>query len=104
MTTARKFAFVWILAGGLLAAPLAAWLVSRIPARIMGVAVGGLIIMTNLKALFDATQLTGEQVTVGFTLFAAVWLGLTAWTAWRHERNRRLTQSLREAAEAEWSI
>ena len=93
-----------LLAGGLFAAPIAAWLVSRIPARIMGVAVGGLIIMTNLKTLFDATALTGEQVTVGFTLFAAAWLGLTAWTAWRHERGRRLALAIREAAETEWSI
>ncbi|MFT3875665.1 MAG: sulfite exporter TauE/SafE family protein [Propioniciclava sp.] len=89
-----------LLAGGLLAAPIAAWLVSRIPARIMGVAVGGLIIMTNLKTLFDATNLTAEQMTVGFTFFAAIWLGLTAWTAFRHEKARRA----REAAEGEYSI
>ena len=89
-----------LLAGGLLAAPVAAWLVSRIPARIMGVAVGGLIIMTNLKTLFDATGLSAEHMTIGFTFFAAVWLGLTAWTAFRHEKARRL----REAAEGEYSI
>ena len=47
---------------------------------------------------------TGEQVTVGFTLFAAAWLGLTAWTAWRHERARRQALAIREAAETEWSI
>ena len=61
-------------------------------------------VMTNLKTLFDASQLTSEQVTVGFTLFAAAWLGLTAWTAWRHERARRLALAIREAAETEWSI
>ena len=93
-----------LLIGGLAAAPLAAWLVSRIPARIMGVAVGGLIIMTNLKTLFDATGLSGEQLTVAFTAFTAAWLGLTAWTAYRHEQARRAEAALREAAEAEWSI
>ena len=93
-----------LLAGGLVAAPIAAWLVSRIPAQVMGVAVGGIIIMTNLKTLFDASQLTSEQVTVGFTLFAAVWVAMTAWTAWRHEKRRRAELAAREAAETEWSI
>ena len=93
-----------LLAGGLGAAPIAAWLVSRIPAQVMGVAVGGIIIMTNLKTLFDASQLTSEQVTVGFTLFAAVWVAMTAWTAWRHEKRRRAELAAREAAETEWSI
>lgn len=93
-----------LLIGGLLAAPLAAWLVARIPARIMGVAVGGLIIMTNLKTLFDATHLTAEQMTVGFTLFTAAWLALTAVTAWRHERARRAEVAVRAAADGEWSI
>jgi uncharacterized membrane protein YfcA len=93
-----------LLAGGLVAAPIAAWLVSRIPAQVMGVAVGGIIIMTNLKTLFDASQLSSEQVTVGFTLFAAVWVAMTAWTAWRHEKRRRAEVAAREAAETEWSI
>ena len=93
-----------LLIGGLLAAPIAAWLVARIPARIMGVAVGGLIIMTNLKTLFDATHLSAEQMTVGFTLFTAAWLTLTAITAWRHERTRRAEIAARAAADGEWSI
>ncbi|HMR49471.1 MAG TPA: sulfite exporter TauE/SafE family protein [Arachnia sp.] len=95
---------VALLLGGLVAAPIAAWLVSRIPAQIMGVAVGGIIIMTNLKTLFDASQLSSEQITVGFTVFAAIWVAMTAWTAWRHERNRRAEQAAREAAESEWAI
>ena len=95
---------VALLAGGLVAAPIAAWLVSRIPAQVMGVAVGGIIIMTNLKTLFDASQLSAEQVTVGFILFAAVWVAMTAWTAWRHEKRRRAELAAREAAETEWSI
>ncbi|SHJ64601.1 hypothetical protein SAMN02745244_02957 [Tessaracoccus bendigoensis DSM 12906] len=95
---------VALLAGGLVAAPIAAWLVSRIPAQVMGVAVGGIIIMTNLKTLFDASQLSAEQVTVGFILFAAVWVAMTAWTAWRHDRRRRAEAAAREAAESDWAI
>ncbi|MDF1487465.1 sulfite exporter TauE/SafE family protein [Tessaracoccus caeni] len=95
---------VALLLGGLVAAPIAAWLVSRIPAQIMGVAVGGIIIMTNLKTLFDASQLSSEQITVGFTVFAAVWVAMTAWTAWRYERRRRAEIAAKEASEMEWSI
>lgn len=95
---------VALLLGGLVAAPIAAWLVSRIPAQIMGVAVGGIIIMTNLKTLFDASQLSSEQITVGFTVFAAAWVAMTAWTAWRYERRRRAERAAKEAAEMEWSI
>jgi uncharacterized membrane protein YfcA len=36
-----------MLVGGLIAAPVAAWLVRRLPARILGVAVSGMIILTN---------------------------------------------------------
>ncbi len=95
---------VTLLLGGLVAAPIAAWLVSRIPAQIMGVAVGGIIIMTNLKTLFDASQLSSEQITVGFTVFAAIWVLMTAWTAWRFDRRRRAELAAKEAAEMEWSI
>lgn len=40
-----------MLAGGLLSAPLAAWLASRVPPRLLGVLVGGLIVVTNLRTL-----------------------------------------------------
>ena len=49
-----------LLLGGLIAAPIAAWLVSKLPARIMGIAVGGLIIMTNLRTLMKAGGVTGD--------------------------------------------
>jgi len=98
-----------LLVGGLVAAPIAAWLVSRIPARIMGVAVGGLVILTNLKTLFEAGRLSGARAVVGFTLFAAIWVVLIAWTAGRHGRARRAQTSTRqsteldETTEMEWS-
>ncbi|WP_420174828.1 sulfite exporter TauE/SafE family protein [Luteococcus sp. OSA5] len=41
-----------LLAGGLVAAPIAAWLVSRIPPQIMGGLVGGAIVVTNLGQVF----------------------------------------------------
>ncbi|MGK2881257.1 MAG: sulfite exporter TauE/SafE family protein [Mycobacterium sp.] len=46
--------FTWVLAlllGGVIAAPIAAWLVRHIPPRVLGSAVGGLIILTNTRTL-----------------------------------------------------
>lgn len=40
-----------LLVGGMLAAPLAAWLVARAPSRIIGVSVGALVIILNLSTL-----------------------------------------------------
>src|SRR3712207_6471741 len=43
-----------LLAGGVIAAPLAAYLVKVAPAHLLGVAVGGLILLTNVRILFRA--------------------------------------------------
>jgi uncharacterized protein len=42
-----------LLAGGLVAAPLAAYLVKIAPAYVLGVAVGGMILLTNTRTLFS---------------------------------------------------
>lgn len=47
-----------MLLGGLLAAPLAAWLVRHLPARVLGVAVSGLIILTNGPRALDSVGVT----------------------------------------------
>jgi uncharacterized membrane protein YfcA len=44
---------VAMLLGGVVAAPVAAWAVRHVPARPMGVAVGGLLLLTNLQQLSD---------------------------------------------------
>ena len=95
-------AVLTLLAGGLVAAPLAAWLVTRFPPRVMGVAVGGLVIMTNIRAIFTAAGLDEAGATAWFTLIAVVWLGLTAGTAYRHHREASAARTARK--EPEWSI
>lgn len=42
---------VALLIGGLIAAPIAAWLVRLIPPRILGSAVGGVIVLTNTRTI-----------------------------------------------------
>lgn len=46
-----------LLAGGIIAAPIAAYLVRIVPPRVLGAAVGGLIILTNSRTILRATDL-----------------------------------------------
>lgn len=46
---------VALLIGGLVAAPLAAWVVARMPAALLGASVGGLLVLTNVDTLLRAT-------------------------------------------------
>ncbi|AGT31968.1 membrane protein [Geobacillus genomosp. 3] len=49
----------WVLtlmAGGIVAAPIAAWLVRKLPSYLLGVLVGGLIILTNTRTLLHAWE------------------------------------------------
>ncbi|MFC3883511.1 sulfite exporter TauE/SafE family protein [Bacillus songklensis] len=46
----------WVIAlmiGGVIAAPIAAWLVKKLPAYLLGVLVGGFIILTNARTLIN---------------------------------------------------
>jgi uncharacterized protein len=68
-----------LLAGGLVAAPIAAWLVRRLPAQILGTAVGGLILVTNARTFGEAVGAGGDLVLGVVLALAAVWLmALTA--------------------------
>ena len=52
---------VAMLAGGVLAAPVAAWSIRFIPARGLGVAVGGLLFVTNIRELASYAGLGSER-------------------------------------------
>ena len=49
-----------LLVGGLIAAPLAALLVKVAPAHLLGVAVGGLIVLTNARVLFGVFDVSNS--------------------------------------------
>ncbi|HEX6989596.1 MAG TPA: sulfite exporter TauE/SafE family protein, partial [Bacillota bacterium] len=49
-----------LLLGGVVAAPVAAYLVRLVPVRIMGTAVGGLILITNARTLLAAWSLPAD--------------------------------------------
>ena len=70
--------FLWatvvaLLVGGLIAAPIAAWLVRVVPAQLLGAAIGGVIVLTNARTLMRGFELAGPVQTVGYLILAAGW-------------------------------
>jgi uncharacterized membrane protein YfcA len=63
-----------LLIGGIAAAPLAAWLVRHVTPALLGVSVGGLILITNTRTLFDAYEVSGDRRTVVYATLAAAWI------------------------------
>ena len=71
---------VALLAGGLIAAPIAAWLVRWLHPRVLGAAVGGLIMVTNTRTLLVTLGVDGgTQIAVTVAL-AATWATAVAFT------------------------
>lgn len=84
-TTGIHLGYVLVLlAGGLVAAPAAAWLVSRLPAPVLGTGVGGLIVVTNLRTLLDAVEASADLRQVAYLVVAATWASLVTAAVMRH--------------------
>ncbi len=64
-----------LLIGGAIAAPFAAWLVTKAPQRILGVMVGNLIIVLNVRQLIVSLELPDFVWIPAFTGLAALFLG-----------------------------
>src|SRR5215207_5550125 len=63
-----------LLVGGLIAAPVAAWIVRILPARIMGTAVGGVILIVNMRTFLEAIGVSGGLALAIYVLIVVVWL------------------------------
>jgi uncharacterized membrane protein YfcA len=68
-----------LLAGGVIAAPIAAWLVKHLAARVLGTAAGGLIILTNSKTLLEAVGVPGVGVAVAAATIFVLWVSAIVW-------------------------
>ncbi len=86
-----------LLVGGLIAAPIAAWLVRLVPPRVLGSAVGGIIILTNARTLLNS-DFVAASTGVTNTVYALVVLGW-GYAVWYSFREHRKDQA-RVAAEA----
>ena len=78
--------FSWVLAlliGGLIAAPIAAWLVRKVPGRVLGSAVGGVIVLTNTRTILRSDWVgVGDTPTEGIVLgvIALIWAAAVTWS------------------------
>ncbi|MPZ86085.1 MAG: TSUP family transporter [Actinophytocola sp.] len=96
--------FSWVLAlliGGVIAAPIAAWLVRHIPPRVLGSAVGGIIVVTNVRTLLKSDWIDASDG-VRYPVYVAVyviWAAALAYSIRQYRANR--AQETVEAIAAE---
>jgi uncharacterized protein len=97
---------VWVaglLGGGLVAAPIAAWLVRHIPPRMLGSMVGGVIVLTNTRTLLTSDWI-GAPGPVRYAVYAvlyAVWAAAVVHSFRQYRKDRVLESAEAVAAEAE---
>ena len=83
-----------LLAGGVVAAPVAAWLVKILAARVLGVAAGGLIVLTNSKTIAEAFGASGAQVGALAAALFVLWVSGIVWAVRQERASRRLDAEL----------
>ncbi|MEH7273702.1 sulfite exporter TauE/SafE family protein [Neobacillus vireti] len=59
--------------GGVIAAPIAAWLVRIVPSYMLGVLVGGFIILTNSMTIIKTVELPVSFATIAYALIIVLW-------------------------------
>ena len=84
-----------ILAGGVIAAPIAAWLVRHIPPRLLGASVGGLIVLTNVRSLLRADLVTVPAAgqTAIYVLVVVGWAAAFGYALRQYLRDRDVESS-----------
>jgi uncharacterized protein len=85
--------FAWVAAlliGGVIAAPIAAWLVRHIPPRVLGSAVGGLIVLTNGRTLLQSDWIDAPDATryAVYAVISLVWAAALSYSIGQYRANR----------------
>lgn len=96
--------YTWVLAlllGGIIAAPIAAWLVRHIPPRVLGSLAGGMIIFSNTRTLVrsDWVDASDSTRTIVYGVVVALWAAAVAYSFNEYRKNRE--EERRIVAEAE---
>ncbi|MHC1562210.1 sulfite exporter TauE/SafE family protein [Actinomycetospora sp. C-140] len=63
-----------LMIGGMIAAPFAAYLVRLLPARVLGTAAGGLIVVTNTRTLLKGFDVPSSVLTPVLVVLAVAWV------------------------------
>ena len=90
---AESINYGWVaalLAGGVVAAPIAAWLVKHIPARILGSAVGGIIIITNTRTLLTSDWIDASESArwAVYAVLYAIWAAAIWYSVTQYKQGR----------------
>jgi uncharacterized membrane protein YfcA len=93
--------WAWVAAfllGGLIAAPIAAWLVRLVPPRVLGSAVGGVIIVTNVRTLLksDWVGASSALTTPVYVLLYALWAAALTYSIRAYRKEQAETESVEE--------
>jgi uncharacterized membrane protein YfcA len=81
-----------LLAGGVIAAPIAAWLVKKLAPRVLGVAAGGLIVLTNSKTIAETLGASETGVIVIAAVVGALWISGIVWAVRQERRAARVDE------------
>ena len=82
-----------LLAGGVIAAPIAAFIVKLLPTRILGTAVGGVILITNMRTFLSTLGVEGAAAGVAYVVIVAVWVAALAFSVAAIRRDRAVGAS-----------
>jgi uncharacterized protein len=80
------FWVVTLMLGGVIAAPIAAWLVRKLPSYLLGVIVGGFIILTNVHALVNAFSIMKVWMIIIYSLILICWTSAIIYTVRNNKR------------------
>jgi uncharacterized membrane protein YfcA len=91
-----------LLAGGLVAAPIAAWLVRHVPPRMLGSLVGGVIVLTNTRTLLKSDWIDASDP-VRYAIYVvlyAIWVAAVVHSFREYRKDRALESADAVAADA----
>ena len=89
-----------LLAGGVLAAPIAAYLVRHLAPRVLGVAAGGLILFTNSRTLAMSFGVSGWVLGLLLVVVFVLWMVALTWVIRKVRADKAAAAAARAGAHA----
>ncbi|MCD7035786.1 sulfite exporter TauE/SafE family protein [Metabacillus sp. GX 13764] len=89
--------WLWVgalMTGGLIAAPIAAYLVRKIPAKLLGVLVGGFILLINSRTLMQTWVPEKSLHPVFYTLIIAVWAAALGFAVFKNRQSKHFESAM----------
>lgn len=87
----------WVIAlmiGGIIAAPIAAWLVKIIPTNLLGTLIGGIIIITNIRTLLGALDVSKIASLYTYIVLGALWIIAVGNVIWKIRKSSYYNKQL----------